>query len=87
MVQLDQDFIVMLPLSLDHGAKLLRLFCGTPFLGFAFRRRSIAGAKGRQRSREITVGFCAEDAAEHSRLVSGLRGAMQLSGDLHFAGF
>ena len=87
MVQLDQDFVLMLPLSLDHGAKLLGLFCGPPFLGLGFRHRSIAGAKGRQRPWEVAVWFCAKDVAEHSRLVSGLRGAMQLSGDLHFAGF
>lgn len=87
MVQLDQDFIVVLPLSLDHGAKLLCLFCGPPFLGLGFGNRSIAGAEGRQRSREIAVGLRAEDAAEHSRLVRGLWGAVQLCGDLHFAGF
>lgn len=87
MVQLDQDFIVMLPLSLDHGAKLLCLFCGPPFLGLGFGHRSIAGSKGRQRSWEIAVGLRAQDAAKHSRLVRGLGGAVQLRGDLHFAGF
>jgi len=87
MVQLDKDFVVMLPLSLDHGAKLLRLFCGPPFLGLGFRRRSIAGAEGRQRPWKVTVGLRAQDAAKHARLVSGLGGAVQLSGDLHFAGF
>lgn len=87
MVQLDQDFIVMLPLSLDHGAKLLCLFCGSPFLGLGFGHRSITGPKSCQCSREITVGLCAEDAAKHSRLVRGLWGAVQLRGDLHFAGF
>lgn len=87
MVQLDQDFTVMLPLSLDHGAKLLCLFCGSPLLGLGFGHRSITGAKGRQRCWEVTVGLCAEDAAKHSRLVRGLWGAVQLRGDLHFAGF
>lgn len=87
MVQLDEDFAVVLPLSLGHGAKLLRFFCGPPFLGLAFRCRGIAGAEGRQRPWEVAVGLCAEDAAEHSRLVSGLGGAMQLRGDLHFTGF
>lgn len=87
MVQLDQDFIVVLPLRLDHGTKLLCLFCGPPFLGLGFGHRRIAGAKGRQCSREITVGLRAEDAAKHSRLVRGLWGAVQLCGDLRFAGF
>lgn len=87
MVQLDEDFTVVLPLSLGHGAKFLRLFRGPPFLGLSFRCRSIAGAEGCQRPWEVAVGFCAEDAAEHSGLVSGLRGAMQLRGDLHFTGF
>lgn len=59
---------------------------GRPFLALALETKAslepkAASVPGR------SLGLRAEDAAEHSRLVRGLWGAVQLCGDLHFAGF